>query len=151
MPRRGKTPTTYNTRTTTKTEEKTITNNYRVRNPPLSINLYQSKLITNDNKPTITKVNLSKVPTFLEDEPKSRFDENSYGTKTIAAVSRVSRSRIEDDNDRLNESRRNNDFNDGRRSEKAFEVRIERRTELYDDAAEYGKGPSIRNKYKRKK
>ena len=156
MPRRGKTPTTYNTRSTTRTEEKTITNNYRTRNPA-SLNLYQSNLNTNENRSTITKINLTKAPTFLEDEPQRRFEDNSYGTNTIAAISRVSRRRIEDDNDGINESRRNNvsrrlnDFDDGRRSEKAFEVRIERRTEVYDDSAEYGKGPSIRNKYKHKK
>ena len=40
------------------------------------------------------------------DEPKRRFEDNSYGTNTIAAISRVSRRRIEDDNDGINESRR---------------------------------------------
>ena len=145
---RGKTPQTYET----KKEIQTITN-YRTREQPTPQNLYQNNYRTNTNKTTtITKLISTKSGNLNDFEPKSRFDNDVYGSNTITAVSRLGR-RIEDD-DGNNISRRyiekSYDIGSNPNTNSKYEIKIERRTEIIDDGS-YGKGPSIRNKYKRKK
>ena len=144
---RLKTP-TYNTK-----REVTTSNSYRKRGQPIPQNLYQNSYQTNTNKSTVSKVFTTNLSEY---EPKSsRFDNDAYGTRTITTVSRLSK-KIEDDFDGNNLSNRFNEiessYNLGSRpnTNSSYMVKIERRTEVVDDGS-YGKGPSIRNKYKRKK
>ena len=144
---RLKTP-TYSTK-----REVTTSNSYRKRGQPIPQNLYQNSYQTNTNKSTVSKVFTTNLSEY---EPKSsRFDNDAYGTRTITTVSRLSK-KIEDDFDGNNLSNRFNEiessYNLGSRpnTNSSYMVKIERRTEVVDDGS-YGKGPSIRNKYKRKK
>ena len=145
---REKTPQTYDT----KKEEKTIAT-YKTREQPTPQNLYQNKYQKKTSKTTITKVFLSKTGSFTEDEPKGRFEDDSYGTKTITTISKMSKT-IEDENDRnLSKKLQNYGSENGRNNQNEnsrVEIKIEKRTEILNDGS-YGKGPSIRNKYKRKK
>ena len=150
---RGKTPSTYDT----KKEVKSTITSYKKREQPTPQNLYQNKYQTNDNKTTITKQFLSKSSKiFTEDEPKGRFEDDLYTTKTITTVTKISKT-IEEDNGILskgfNESEQNYVIDNGRNNQNEsskVEIKIEKKKEVYKDG-EYGKGPSIRNKYKRKK
>lgn len=141
---RGKTPQTYSTNK----EVRTISS-YRTRETPVPQNLYQNNYQTSTNRTTtITKIVSGNVSGF---EPKSILDDD-YGTKTINAVSRLSK-RIEDDfdGDNVGSKYYEKSYNvSGPNSNSQYKIKVERRTEIFDDGS-YGKGPSIRNKYKRKK
>ena len=138
----------------TKKELETISS-YKTRDQLKPRNLNQNNYQTNTSKTIFTKVILSKTGSFTEDEPKGRFDDAAYGTRTITTVSRVTKT-IEDDNDgNLSRNLKGKDygFENGRNNQNEnskFEIKIEKKTEVFNDGA-YGKGPSIRNKYKRKK
>ena len=145
---RGKTPQTYDT----KKEENSIIS-YKKRDQPTPQNLYENKYQTKTSKTTITKVFLKKTGSFTEDEPIDRFEDDTYGTKTITTVSKISKT-IEDENDRIpSKQLQNYSIENGRNNQNEnsrVEIKIEKRTEIHNDGS-YGKGPSIRNKYKRKK
>ena len=112
---------------------------YKTRNRYEPKNYSRNIMQSNDGKTSFTQISITKT----ENEPKKRFEDELYDTKIVSTITRTSR-RIDGGN-----NERNND-NRGNLSSR-YEITIEKRKEVVDDSGTYGKGPSIRRKYKHKK